>query len=156
MHEALERRKCPLANATLCPPNPRRARATISGQFPASTNQELRLANCAASICRPARNRHAACRWLGATELPCFLGRRRLAPNSFRAFGAGWQLHLTARQHSKVRATAKSSRTGAPLATSRLFWGLAQPSQPGMYRGRGPASEGPDLSARIAAGRLPL
>ncbi|PTB36735.1 hypothetical protein M441DRAFT_30665 [Trichoderma asperellum CBS 433.97] len=104
----------------------------MSGQFPASTNQELRLANCAASICRPATNRHAACRWLGATaprSCHVFLADAVARSYSFRAF----QVDSISERESE--SDDKKFQNRGPLATSRLLWGVAQPSQPGMYRG---------------------
>ncbi|KAH8127640.1 hypothetical protein LI328DRAFT_154414 [Trichoderma asperelloides] len=101
----------------------------MSGQFPASTNQELRLANCAASICRPATNRHAACRWLGATaprSCHVFLADAVARSYSFRAF----QVDSISQRESE--SDDKKFQNRGPLATSRLFWGVAQPSQPGI------------------------
>ncbi|UKZ62530.1 uncharacterized protein TrAtP1_003775 [Trichoderma atroviride] len=115
------------------------ARATISGQFPASTNQAAASKlRCVDLPTRSQSARRMPVAW--RTELPCFLGRRRLAV--LIRFGPLERAGSHSATSLESASGSKKFQNRGPLATSRLFWGLAQPSQPGMYRGRGQRARG--------------
>lgn len=125
----------------------------ISGQFPASTNQGLRLANCAASICRPARNRHAACRWLGRRSCHVFLADAVSLLIRFGPLERAESHSATSLDKVESASDSKKFQNRGPPGHQPAVLGPSSAIAARHVPWTGPASEGPDLSARIAVQR---